>query len=181
MQDLVYLIAFTIFIPFDLPYYHWLFDLNKLPYLLHRSFWCSVWLESAFFFFYIPLIFHCLWQSNMRILVTGGAGFIGSHLVDKLMENEKNEVGRFCNHIKLIFPVKNLFAELIWIFDPCTKVNMFCIQVIVADNYFTGSKENLRKWIGHPRFELIRHGNLWFLTTCDRDRLYSEKKFWECH
>ncbi|XP_074589675.1 UDP-glucuronic acid decarboxylase 6-like [Curcuma longa] len=59
-------------------------------------------------------------QSNMRILVTGGAGFIGSHLVDKLMENEKNEV-------------------------------------IVADNYFTGSKDNLRKWIGHPRFELIRH------------------------
>ncbi|KAL5707084.1 UDP-glucuronate decarboxylase [Ranunculus cassubicifolius] len=51
---------------------------------------------------------------------TGGAGFIGSHLVDKLMENEKNEV-------------------------------------IVADNYFTGSKDNLKKWIGHPRFELIRH------------------------
>ncbi|KAL3654312.1 UDP-glucuronic acid decarboxylase 6 [Castilleja foliolosa] len=59
-------------------------------------------------------------QANMRILVTGGAGFIGSHLVDKLMENEKNEV-------------------------------------IVADNYFTGSKDNLRQWIGHPRFELIRH------------------------
>ncbi|XP_072996824.1 UDP-glucuronic acid decarboxylase 6-like [Typha latifolia] len=59
-------------------------------------------------------------QSNMRILVTGGAGFIGSHLVDKLMENEKNEV-------------------------------------IVADNFFTGSKDNIRKWIGHPRFELIRH------------------------
>ncbi|KAK6120371.1 hypothetical protein DH2020_045851 [Rehmannia glutinosa] len=59
-------------------------------------------------------------QANMRILITGGAGFIGSHLVDKLMENEKNEV-------------------------------------IVVDNYFTGSKDNLKQWIGHPRFELIRH------------------------
>ncbi|KAL5130213.1 UDP-glucuronic acid decarboxylase 5 [Glycine soja] len=67
-----------------------------------------------------PLRFSKFFQSNMRILVTGGAGFIGSHLVDKLMENEKNEV-------------------------------------IVADNFFTGSKDNLKKWIGHPRFELIRH------------------------
>ncbi|CAA6656824.1 unnamed protein product [Spirodela intermedia] len=67
-----------------------------------------------------PLRNSKFFQANLRILVTGGAGFIGSHLVDKLMENEKNEV-------------------------------------IVADNYFTGSKDNLRKWIGHPRFELIRH------------------------
>jgi UDP-glucuronate decarboxylase len=57
----------------------------------------------------------------MRILVTGGAGFIGSHLVDRLMESGTNEV-------------------------------------IVADNFFSGSKDNLKRWIGHPNFELIRHG-----------------------
>lgn len=71
----------------------------------------------------------------MRILISGGAGFIGSHLVDKLMENENNEV-------------------------------------IVADNYFTGSKENLKKWIGHPRFELIRHGMVLRLSVsclCQQD------------
>ncbi|KAG4202646.1 hypothetical protein ERO13_A05G349750v2 [Gossypium hirsutum] len=56
----------------------------------------------------------------MRVLVTGGAGFIGSHLVDKLMDDGEG-------------------------------------KVIVADSYFTGSKDNLKKWIGHPRFELIRH------------------------
>ena len=66
--------------------------------------------------------------------MTGGAGFIGSHLVDRLMQNEKNEV-------------------------------------IVADNYFTGSKDNLKKWIGHPRFELIRHGIIFFLITlCTKEK-----------
>ena len=69
--------------------------------------------------------------------MTGGAGFIGSHLVDRLMQNEKNEV-------------------------------------IVADNYFTGSKDNLKKWIGHPRFEFIRHGIIIFLITlCN---IYRERK-----
>ncbi|XP_076935234.1 UDP-glucuronic acid decarboxylase 3-like [Bidens hawaiensis] len=67
-----------------------------------------------------PLRTAKFFQANMRILVTGGAGFIGSHLVDRLMENEKNEV-------------------------------------VVVDNFFTGSKDNLKQWTGHPRFELIRH------------------------
>ena len=52
-------------------------------------------------------------------LVTGGAGFLGSHLIDRLME-----VGD---------------------------------EVICLDNYFTGRKANIARWIGHPRFELIRH------------------------
>lgn len=30
-------------------------------------------------------------------------------------------------------------------------------EVIVLDNYFTGTKDNIRRWIGHPNFELIRH------------------------
>lgn len=29
--------------------------------------------------------------------------------------------------------------------------------MICLDNYFTGSKENVSQWLGHPNFELIRH------------------------
>ena len=57
--------------------------------------------------------------TQRRILVTGGAGFIGSHLVDRLMQG---------GH-----------------------------EVICLDSFYTGSKDNLRQWIGHSRFELIRH------------------------
>jgi UDP-glucuronate decarboxylase len=55
----------------------------------------------------------------MRILVTGGAGFIGSHLIDRLMTE---------GH-----------------------------EVICLDNFYTGHKRNILKWLGHPYFELIRH------------------------
>ncbi|TCD57565.1 NAD-dependent dehydratase [Synechococcus sp. BS56D] len=54
-----------------------------------------------------------------RNLITGGAGFLGSHLTDRLMEAGE--------------------------------------EVICLDNYFTGRKSNIAQWIGHPRFELIRH------------------------
>lgn len=56
---------------------------------------------------------------TMRILVTGGAGFIGSHLIDRLMAD---------GH-----------------------------EVICLDNFFTGHKRNILKWLNHPYFELIRH------------------------
>jgi len=55
----------------------------------------------------------------MRILVTGGAGFLGSHLIDRLMEQ---------GH-----------------------------EVLCLDNFFTGNKRNIDPWIGHHRFEVIRH------------------------
>jgi UDP-glucuronate decarboxylase len=53
------------------------------------------------------------------ILVTGGAGFLGSHLCDRLMAGGHN--------------------------------------VICVDNFLTGRRQNVERWIGHPRFELKRH------------------------
>lgn len=55
----------------------------------------------------------------MRILVTGGAGFIGSHLIDRLMAQGQ--------------------------------------EVICLDNFYTGTKQNIVKWLGNPQFELVRH------------------------
>jgi UDP-glucuronate decarboxylase len=54
-----------------------------------------------------------------RILVTGGAGFIGSHLCERLLE----------------------------------KGN----EVVCLDNFFTGSKDNIKNLFSDYRFELVRH------------------------
>jgi UDP-glucuronate decarboxylase len=54
-----------------------------------------------------------------RVLVTGGAGFLGSHLCERLLKE---------NH-----------------------------DVICVDNFFSGSKDNVRHLIGNKYFELIRH------------------------
>jgi dTDP-glucose 4,6-dehydratase len=54
----------------------------------------------------------------MRVLITGGAGFIGSHLCEFLLE------------------------------QACT--------VVCADNFVTGSEDNIRPFGTHPRFSLIR-------------------------
>ncbi|HEY3132641.1 MAG TPA: UDP-glucuronic acid decarboxylase family protein [Acidobacteriota bacterium] len=55
----------------------------------------------------------------MRILITGGAGFLGSHLCERLLD--RND------------------------------------EVLCLDNFFSGSRQNILKFIGNPRFELIRH------------------------
>lgn len=54
-----------------------------------------------------------------RVLVTGGAGFLGSHLCDRLIEAGN--------------------------------------VVICVDNLFTGSKDNIRHLLAHPKFEFICH------------------------
>ena len=54
-----------------------------------------------------------------KVLVTGGAGFVGSFLCDRLIDE---------GH-----------------------------EVIAIDNFFTGSKTNLRQLESNPNFELIRH------------------------
>lgn len=58
-------------------------------------------------------------MSGKTVLVTGGAGFLGSHLCDRLIEMGDD--------------------------------------VICVDNFFSGSKQNIKHLLGHPRFELIRH------------------------
>lgn len=54
-----------------------------------------------------------------KILVTGGAGFVGSHLCKRLVNDGHD--------------------------------------VICLDNYFTGSKENVKELWHNPKFELVRH------------------------
>jgi UDP-glucuronate decarboxylase len=56
---------------------------------------------------------------SRQVLVTGGAGFLGSHLCESLLADD--------------------------------------YEVICLDNFFTGSRGNVRHLISDPRFELIRH------------------------
>ena len=69
-----------------------------------------------------------------RILITGGAGFIGSHLAQRLLD-EGNDI-------------------------------------ICLDNFFTGSKNNIRHLIGHNRFELVRH-DVTIEYFAEVDRIYN--------
>jgi UDP-glucuronate decarboxylase len=54
-----------------------------------------------------------------RVLVTGGAGFLGSHLCERLLAAGAD--------------------------------------VVCVDNFFSGHKDNIRPFLSHPYFELIRH------------------------
>jgi len=69
-----------------------------------------------------------------RSLVTGGTGFLGSHLCERLL-NEGSDV-------------------------------------ICVDNYFTGTKDNIKHLVNHPNFELIRH-DVTFPLYVEVDEIYN--------
>lgn len=73
-------------------------------------------------------------MSAKRVLVTGGAGFLGSHLCDRLIAQGHS--------------------------------------VLCVDNYFTGSKENIRGLLNHPSFELLRH-DVTFPLYVEVDEIYN--------
>jgi UDP-glucuronate decarboxylase len=70
----------------------------------------------------------------MHILVTGGAGFIGSHLCERLIERRHD--------------------------------------VVCLDNYFTGSKDNIRHLMGHHHFEVVRHDIIHYIDI-EIDQIYN--------
>jgi len=73
-------------------------------------------------------------DAQKRILVTGGAGFIGSHLCDRLIAD---------GH-----------------------------EVLCVDNFYTGSRRNIRHLLGSPVFELLRH-DITFPLYVEVDQIYN--------
>ncbi|GAB3453887.1 UDP-glucuronic acid decarboxylase family protein [Insolitispirillum peregrinum] len=57
--------------------------------------------------------------TEQQVMVTGGAGFIGSHLCERLIDRGED--------------------------------------VLCVDNFFTGSRSNVRPLLTNPRFEMLRH------------------------
>ena len=69
-----------------------------------------------------------------RVLVTGGAGFLGSHLCERLLE-------RGC-------------------------------EVVCVDNFFTGTRDNVKQMFANPHFELVRH-DVTFPLYIEIDEIYN--------
>jgi UDP-glucuronate decarboxylase len=72
--------------------------------------------------------------TERRVLVTGGAGFIGSHLCRRLLD---------LGH-----------------------------DVLCVDNFYTGTRHNVREFLTNPRFELMRH-DVCFPLYVEVDEIYN--------
>jgi len=73
-------------------------------------------------------------SNKKRVLVTGGAGFLGSHLCESLLE-------------------------------------LNC-DVICLDNYYSGTKDNIKHLISNPNFEVLRH-DVTFPIYVEVDEIYN--------
>lgn len=73
-------------------------------------------------------------EESKKILVTGGAGFIGSHLCERLLRDGHS--------------------------------------VLCVDNYFTGSKNNVKHLLNNPDFEVMRH-DVTFPLYVEVDEIYN--------
>ena len=74
------------------------------------------------------------YSTRKRILVTGGAGFLGSHLCERLLADGND--------------------------------------VLCADNFFTGTKDNIAHLLPNPHFELMRH-DVTFPLFVEVDEIYN--------
>jgi UDP-glucuronate decarboxylase len=72
--------------------------------------------------------------TERRVLVTGGAGFIGSHLCRRLLDQGHD--------------------------------------VLCVDNFYTGTRHNVRELLSNPRFELMRH-DVCFPLYVEVDEIYN--------
>jgi UDP-glucuronate decarboxylase len=73
-------------------------------------------------------------SSQNRVLVTGGAGFLGSHLCERLLERGD--------------------------------------EVLCVDNFYTGSRRNIRHLLDNPAFEVLRH-DVTFPLYVEVDQIYN--------
>jgi UDP-glucuronate decarboxylase len=72
--------------------------------------------------------------NERRVLITGGAGFIGSHLCERLLADRH--------------------------------------EVLCVDNFYTGTRRNMRSLLGNSRFELMRH-DVCFPLYVEVDQIYN--------